>query len=67
MMRGSIANTLSPTLWIHSDCVLKCKGVKSYWVQREIFPSESKLAMGCLLPTKTCDCLYRPITKQATV
>ena len=26
MMRGRIANTLSPTLWIHSDCVLKYEG-----------------------------------------
>jgi len=26
MIRGSIANTLSPTLWIHSDCVLEYKG-----------------------------------------
>lgn len=26
MMRGQIANTVSPTLWIHSDCVLEYKG-----------------------------------------
>lgn len=26
MMRGSIANTLSPTLWIHSDCLIEYKG-----------------------------------------
>lgn len=26
MMRGSIANTVVPTLWIHSDCVLTSKG-----------------------------------------
>jgi len=41
MMRGSIANTLSPTLWIHSDCVLKYEGrvflvgPKKYALQNE--------------------------------
>ena len=26
MMRGNIANTVVPTLWIHSDCVLEYTG-----------------------------------------